>query len=92
MDNVGANSGIRGAFPREGASVYWESGGGLEPWEGGHHVARSQWFSFLPFAGVTLFLPFVFCSPTRCFLVIDCLGIGFVLFVDTIILDVLVLV
>ena len=38
-----------GAFPREGASVFWESGGGLEPWEGGHHVAQSQWFCFLPF-------------------------------------------
>ena len=49
-----------GAFPREGASVFWESGGGLEPWEGGHHVAQSQWFCFFPFSQGSLFFCLLF--------------------------------
>ena len=81
-----------GGISKGGASVYWESVRGLEPWEGVTTFLTASGFAFSLSAGVTLFLPFVFCSPTRCFWVIDCLGIGFVLFVDTIILDVLVLV
>ena len=58
---------------------------------GGHYVSQSQWFCFLSFRRGLSFSIFLACD-SLILLVIDCLGIGFVLFVDTIILDVLVLV
>ena len=60
---------------REGA---WAVGGG-------HHVAQSQWFCFLPFRRGLSFSIFLACD-SLILLVINNLGVGFGLFVDTIFL------
>ena len=71
--------------------MYWESGRGLEPWEGVTTLLEAGGFAFSLSAGVSRFPIFLACDSLIS-LVIDCRGIGCVLFVDTIILDVLVLV
>ena len=67
-------------------------GRGLGAGGGGHHVAQSQWFCFPPFCRGHSFSAFCFLLTDSLFfpLVIDYLGIGFVLFAETIDPDVLV--
>ena len=82
---------VFGGISKGGGQCVLGIGRGLGAVGGGHHVAQSQWFCFLPFRRGLSFSFFLACD-SLILLVIDCLGIGFVLFVDTIILDVQVLV
>ena len=80
-----------GGISKGGGLCIGNQGGGLSRGRGSPRCSEPVVVLFCLSAGVSLFSIFLACD-LLILLVIDCLGIGFVLFVDTIILDVLVLV